>query len=69
MRRYFALGFLTGAVLVPGFGLLIVVIAAGGTFGQRCERMYPNDPVAQERCIAQLASARDCAPQAEGGGT
>ena len=40
--------------LATGLALMIGVIAicawaSGGTFGQRCERAFPNDPLAQER--------------------
>lgn len=45
-----------------GFGaflaLLLIVLATGQTFGQRCERMYPADPIAQERCVGDLANGR-----------
>ncbi len=44
---------------ISGLVLAVLIIAAafaaGATFGQRCARMYPQNPVAQEQCVAALA--------------
>lgn len=48
-------------ILIPiGLGLalafFVFVLSNRSTFGQRCERMYPNAPTEQERCVRNLAS-------------
>ena len=31
-----------------------LVWALGGTFGQRCAKVYPNDPLKSEQCVFDL---------------
>jgi len=45
-----------GTILLVG--LVFGVWFTGGTFGQRCERAYPGDGLAQERCISNLIHDR-----------
>jgi len=35
-------------------GIIIMVLLTGQTFGQRCDRMFPSDPLAADRCVHQL---------------
>ena len=38
------------------FALVIAIpLFAGITFGQRCHRMHPSDPIAAERCVYDLS--------------
>jgi hypothetical protein len=39
----------------------------GGTFGQRCERAFRNDPVEQEACVMRLGRGGPVYRQNEGG--
>lgn len=41
--------------LAIGALIIIFVVATGQTFGQRCDRMYPNSPIQSERCAYDLA--------------
>ena len=50
MRGILCLWFLGGAV-----GIIVMVLATGQTFGQRCERMFPADPLAADRCVDKLS--------------
>lgn len=34
--------------------LIIIVVATGGTFGQRCNRAYPDNPARAEQCVYNL---------------
>lgn len=55
--RAFTLGLIHGTIL---FALLIVfVFATGSTFGQRCDRMHPEDRTARDTCVERLASGKD----------
>lgn len=51
LLKAFAAGF--GAFLV----IILVVFATGATFGQRCERYYPNaSPLTVDRCVEHLSN-------------
>ncbi len=55
--RAFRLGLIHGPI---AFVMLIVfVFATGSTFGQRCDRMHPNDPIARDACVERLVSGED----------
>lgn len=44
--------------LVASFSLFVTAIVwlSGGTFGQRCDRMFPNDLVRADLCVRNLAN-------------
>lgn len=42
-------------VLAVLLAVPIIVVITGGTFGQRCARAFPNDPLAAERCVYDLS--------------
>jgi hypothetical protein len=48
-----ALFYLTAIAAIP-----FLVWLAGGTFGQRCDRAFPSDGLAQLRCVDALANGR-----------
>jgi hypothetical protein len=45
--------------ILAGFGgavaIILMVLSTGATFGQRCNRAFPDDPVAAERCVYDLS--------------
>ena len=47
---------------LAGFGataaLILAVFLTGSTFGQRCERAFPDDPPAAERCVVDLSEGQ-----------
>jgi hypothetical protein len=48
--------FMTVMIVVLASALLIIgVFASGATFGQRCQRAYPDRPLEAERCAERLA--------------
>jgi len=47
------LGGLAGTIL-----LIAYIFATGQSFGQRCDRMFPNDGARQELCVENLAAGR-----------
>jgi len=55
--RAIRLGMIHGALAFPV--LIAFVFATGSTFGQRCERMHPNDATARDACVERLASGAD----------
>lgn len=34
--------------------LIAIIFATGSTFGQRCQRSFPSDPVRAELCVYNL---------------
>ena len=48
--RLFAL-----AVFLLAMVIGLSVFAAGGTFGQRCAKAYPNSPMQQEECVDRVS--------------
>jgi len=59
-----ALGILLLALIM--LAALGVVWLLGGTFGQRCERAFRNDPVEQEACVMRLERGGPVYRQNEG---
>jgi len=47
---------LAGAITGISLAVLLAVSVSfsGGMFGQRCERLYPNNARAVENCVARL---------------
>ncbi len=54
MARFLASSFCAG--FGAAIALIIAVHATGGTFGQRCERAFPNSALEVERCVHRLAN-------------
>ncbi len=53
-----SLGFIAIAAAIGGLMavvLIALVFLTGNTYGQRCAHAYPNDGLAQERCVQNLS--------------
>lgn len=59
MRRYEYIraaraGAISGAILFVA--LIVAVFASGNTFGQRCDRAFPDNPARAETCVFNLSN-------------
>lgn len=55
MSQYPPLGSAIAIGLILGVVLIAAIIASGQTFGQRCAKAFPDDPVRAELCVYNLS--------------
>lgn len=61
-RDWRAFAFAAGLAGVPTVLIIAFTIATGGTFGQRCERLYPGNARGVEDCVDRLAHGHPLYP-------